>query len=124
LGGWRVTDPVGYFALHEIKLGNDVNMLNEARAAGGMVVASALVIMLGAFLPAMVFTSTVFSVVVFLSFGFARLYGIAADGVLGEIILQGVFFEFVFGSVSVFALYRYRECKSVSWKSRRTGERA
>ena len=124
LGSWRLADPIGFFALHEIELGNDVNMLNEARAAGGMVVASALVIMSGAFLPAMAFTSTVFSVVVFLSFGFARLYGIAADGLPGQMILQGVFFEFVFGAVSLFAFYRYREGKSASWNASQAGESA
>ena len=108
LGGWRLTDPVSYFALHEIELGNDANMLNEARAAGGMVAASALVIMLGAFLPAMAFTSSVFSVIVFLSFGFARLYAIAADGVPSEMILQGVFFEFLFASFP----------SSISWSAK------
>ena len=97
-------------------------MLNEARAAGGMVVASALVIMSGAFLPVMAFTSSVLSVIVFLSFVLARLYGTFVDGMPGEMILQGAFFEFLFGLVSVFALYRYRDSKSVSGKFRSVGE--
>ena len=108
-GSWRVMDIVGFFAFNGIELGHDVSMLNETRAAGGMVVGSALVILSGAFFQRMAFTSTVLAVVVFLSFGFARLYGIVVDGLPSEKILQGIFSEFAMGSIGVFALYWFKE---------------
>ncbi|MGR3342833.1 MAG: DUF4345 domain-containing protein [Paracoccaceae bacterium] len=122
LGGWRVLDIVGFFAFNGIELGHNVSMLNETRAAGGMVVGSALVILSGAFFRRIAFTSTVFAVVLFLSFGFARLYGIAVDGLPSEMIQQGLLSEFVMGSIGVFALYWYIERESVATKSSRTGE--
>jgi len=121
-GGWRVVDIVGFFGFNGIELGYNVSMLNETRAAGGMVVGSALVILSGAFFPRMAFTSTVFAVVLFLSFGIARLYGIAVDGLPGEMILQGLFSEFVMGSIGVFALYWYKEREPVTSISSRSGE--
>lgn len=121
-GGWRVIDIVGFFAFSGIELGHDVSMLNETRAAGGMVMGSALVVISGAFFPRMAFTSTVLSVVVFLSFGFARLYGIAVDGFPSTNILQGLFTELAMGAIGVFALYRYRDPDTATAKSNQTGE--
>jgi hypothetical protein len=121
-GGWRVIDIVGFFAFNGIELGHDVSMLNEVRAGGGLVVGSALVVISGAFFPRMAFTSTILSVVVFLSFGFARLYGIAVDGIPSATILQGLFTEFVMGSIGIFAFYRYRVTNAVTMETDRAGE--
>jgi hypothetical protein len=109
IGSWRLIMPVEFFASNGMELGNDVNILNEARAAGGMVLASGIIVMLGAFLPALTFTSTVVSILIFLSFGVARLIGIAIDGMPGEKIIQGIIIEFVFGLVGVFAFIKFRK---------------
>ena len=88
------------------------SMLNEARAFGGAVVGLGILIILGAFSAAMTFTSSILSFVVFLSFGFARLLGIALDGMPGEEIIQGVIFEFVFGVVGATCLPKISEKNS------------
>ena len=86
----------------------DTSLLNETRGAGGLITAAGLVIISGVFFPAMAFASTVISVLVFLSFAIARIVGIAVDGLPNEMILQGLFFEFLFGCFGAFAMLRYR----------------
>jgi len=109
LGSWRLTMPVEFFAFSGIDLGNDASMLSEARATGGVVVGTGILIMLGAFFSKLTFTSTLLTAVVFLSFGFARLLGIAIDGMPGPEIVQGIIFEFVFGILGVLAFIKYRK---------------
>ena len=38
LGSWRLIDPVAFFENSGLLLSNDVGLLNEARATGGVVV--------------------------------------------------------------------------------------
>ena len=109
LGTWRVTNPINFYANSGILLGNDVRMLNEVRAAGGVVVSFGILIILGAFIARLAYTSTLVSIVLFLSFGFTRLLSIAIDGDPGEKIVQGIIFEFIFGLLGVFAFFKYRE---------------
>jgi hypothetical protein len=108
LGMWRVLDPVGFYANSGIILSSEVSMLNEARAAGGVVVGFALLIVSGVFFDALAFTSTVVSAVLFLSYAGGRLFGIAMDGNPGAPLVQGLAFELVFGAVAVAAFLRYR----------------
>ena len=109
LGTWRLTNPVNFYANSGIILSNDVSMLNEVRAAGGAIVGIGILIMLGVFIDKLTYTSTVVSIVIFLSYGIARILAMAMDGNPGEKIMQGIIFEFVFGIAGVFALYKYRE---------------
>lgn len=107
-GGWRVTDPIGFYAFSGLTLEADASLLNEARGAGGLIAAPGFLVISGAFFPAMAFTSSVIAILVFWSFATARVFGIAVDGFPNEMILQGLFFEMLFGSVGAFALLRYR----------------
>jgi len=110
LGTWRLTNPVSFYATNSgVKLSNDVNLLSEIRAAGGAVVGIGILIMLGVFIDKLTYTSTLVSIVIFFSFGIARILAIAMDGNPGEKIFQGIFFEFVSGLAAVFAFYKYRE---------------
>jgi len=68
-----------------------------------------ILIMLGVFIDKLTYTSTLVSIVIFFSFGIARILAIAMDGNPGEKIFQGIFFEFVSGLAAVFAFYKYRE---------------
>ena len=108
-GIWRLTMPVAYYDFNGLILGSDVGMLSEARGAGGMILISGILILLGAFLAKLRFTSTVLSILVFLSFGFARLLGIVMDGMPGEKLIQGIIGEFVMGSIGVFVFLKYRK---------------
>ena len=109
LGSWRLFDPISFFQNSGLILDNHVGLLSEARATGGVVVGFGLIILLGAFIQKLSYTSTIAVIVLFLGFGFARLIGLAMDGNPGEALIQGLIIEFVFGLIAVFALFKYRE---------------
>ena len=108
LGGWRLLMPIEFHAFSGIILGSEVGLLSEARGAGGFIFASGIVIMSGVFSARMRFTSTLLAALLFLSFGFARLLGIAIDGMPGEMLIQGIIGEFVMGSIALVAFLKYR----------------
>ena len=109
LGSWRVIDPIAFFEFSGMILSNDVGLLNEARGAGGAVVGFGILILLGAFNRKLSYTSTIAAIVLYLGFGVARVIGFVLDGNPGEMIVQGIIGEFVFGLVGVFALIKYRD---------------
>ena len=108
IGLWRLFDPIGFFQNSGITLDNQAGLLSEARATGGAVVGFGLLILLGAFIQKLSYTSTIVAIVLFLGFGVARLIGFAMDGNPGDGVIQGII-EFVFGLIAVFALFKYRE---------------
>lgn len=109
LGSWRLFDPISFFENSALILSDDSGILNEARATGGVVVGFGLLILSGVFIPKLSFTSTIVAVVLFLSFGIARLVGFGLDGDPQEGMIQGMIFEFVFGTLALFALVKYRK---------------
>jgi hypothetical protein len=109
LGSWRLIDPIGFFQNSGLVLDNHVGLLNEARATGGVVVGFGLLILLGAFIKKLSYTSTIAAIVLFFGFGVARLIGFAMDGNPGDPLMQGIVIEFALGLIGVFALLKYRE---------------
>lgn len=109
IGAGRLVMPVEFYSSIGVTLGSDINLLSEARGVGGMMLGSGILIFLGAFSAQLRFTSTILAFLVFLSFGFARLLGIGLDGMPGEEITQGIFFEFVFGLIALIAFLKYRK---------------
>jgi len=109
LGSWRLINPVTFFENSGLILSNDVGLLNEARATGGVVVGFGMLVLMGAFFQKLSYTSAIVAIVIFLSFGMARLIGFAIDGNPGEKLIQGVIFEFVFGLLGMIVFFKYRE---------------
>ena len=109
LGSWRLFDPIGFFELNNLVLGNHPGLLSEARGTGGVVVGFGIVIVLGAFYNRLSFTSTISAIVLFLGFGIARVIGLVLDGNPGEMVIQGIISEFILGLLAVFLLIRYRK---------------
>jgi len=101
--------PVEFFSFVGVELGGSISSLSEARGMGGFMFSCGVLIMLGAFIPTLTFTSTIISCVFFLSFGFARLLGIAIDGPPSPETVQGIVFEFVFGLAALAAFLKYRK---------------
>jgi len=109
MGSWRIFEPVGFYAYSGIILGDSANMLNEARAAGGGVVGAGLLILLGAFIKSLRYTSSIVCFGLFLSFGIARLIGIGMDGYPGDELIKGIVSEFIFGLMALLAFLKYRK---------------
>jgi len=106
-GGWRLVDPIGFYAFSGLDLPDDAGLLSEVRGAGGIIMISGLMVGLGAFLHAWSRTSVVLAAVVFLSLGLARLLGIAVDGSPGADVIQGMVIELVSGGLALFAFFKY-----------------
>lgn len=109
LGAWRLFDPIAFFENSGLVLSQEAGLLSEARATGGIVLGFGLVILMGAFIQKLSYTSTLAAIVVFFGFGIARIISFALDGNPGEGIIQGIIFEFVLGLIALIALFRYRE---------------
>lgn len=106
-GGWRLVDPVGFYTFSGLELSDDAGLLSEVRAAGGVILASGLLVGLGAFRRSWSRTSAMLAAMVFLSLGLARLLGIGLDGSPGAEVIQGMAIELVLGGLALFALVRY-----------------
>lgn len=106
-GGWRLVDPIGFYTFSGLELPDDAGLLSEVRAAGGIIMASGLVVGLGASRHAWSRISVVLAAMAFLSLGLARLLGIALDGSPGPEVIQGMAIELVLGGLALFAFVRY-----------------
>lgn len=108
-GGWRLIDPIGFYAFSGLELADEAGLLSEVRGVGGIITVSGLIVALGAFRPDWSRTSVILAAVVFLSLGLGRLLGVALDGSPGTEILQGMAIELFFGALALVAFYRYRD---------------
>ena len=86
-----------------------VNLLNEVRAAGGMLLFGGLLIGAGAFSKQLAFSSTLLAVVVYLSYGLSRLLSIVLDGVPNASLPGIAALEIAIGLICVFTLVLYRD---------------
>jgi len=112
-GGAILFMPVAFFATNGIELGSSISLLSETRAPGGALLASGILIMSGAFVANLTFTSAVVSVLVFLSYGVSRILSMVIDGVPAEGLVQAAGLEIVIGLACVFVLIKYRDRHSV-----------
>ena len=108
LGSFRLFDPIGFFKNSGLTIGNIPGILSETRGTGGVVVGAGLIILLGAFNKQLTFTSIIMATTIFLGFGSARLIGIMIDGVPGNEVLQGLFFELLLGSITLISFWKYK----------------
>ena len=108
-GGAILFMPADFFATNGIELGSNISLLSETRAPGGALLATGLLIMSGAFVAKLRFTSTVVSALVFLSYGLSRLLSMVIDGMPTKGLVQAAGLEIVIGLACVFVLAKYRE---------------
>ena len=101
--------PIAFSARNGIELGSNISLLNDVRASGGLMLAGGLLILSGAFISRLRFTSTVVSILMFLSLGIGRIVSIAMDGMPAEGLVKATVVEMVIGFIGVFALLKYRE---------------
>ncbi|MEM9293581.1 MAG: DUF4345 domain-containing protein [Acidobacteriota bacterium] len=102
--------PHAFFATNGITLGassGDPNLLSEIRAPGGLLTASALLILLGAFRSRWSSQALALSVLVYGSFGLARALAIALDGMPAGGILAAMVIELSVATVGALLLARH-----------------
>ncbi|MEM0979722.1 MAG: DUF4345 domain-containing protein [Cyanobacteria bacterium P01_H01_bin.58] len=80
IGGLILLSPADFYAMNHIDIGRNVNLLSEIRAPAGALFTSGVVMILGAFVPQLTFTSLVLATLIYLSYGLSRLAGMFIDG--------------------------------------------
>jgi hypothetical protein len=106
IGGAILLAPHTVHAGNGIVLGNDPTLLSEIRAPGGLLLGSAILILLGTFRPGMRSLAVTLTVLAYGSFGLARLVGVALDGVPATGIVVATAIELVTAAIGAMLLRR------------------
>ncbi|MBL4647897.1 MAG: DUF4345 domain-containing protein [Gammaproteobacteria bacterium] len=109
IGAAILFTPVAFYAKDGIELGGNISLLNEIRASAGGLLAMGIWVMLGIFVRKLTFTSTLISIVIYLSYGLSRVLSMIIDGMPTGELVGAAAIEIIIGLVCVFALLKYRE---------------
>ena len=105
VGAMRLLNPIKtYLKNSGIQLENDVNILNEIRGLSSVMMFSGFMIMLGIFISNLTLISFVVAILIFIGFAIGRLISIGLDGKPNKLIIQGLIFEIIFGSLNIICL--------------------
>lgn len=113
VGGTILLMPVAFYdAANDVDLGGQINLLNEIRAGGGGLLVLGILILSGAFVKKLTFSSIVISIGLYFSYGIARILSMMLDGMPSGGIVVTTVAEILIGLLGVFALVKYREPKA------------
>lgn len=106
VGLMRISNPIKTYSMSSgIKLEKEVNLLNEIRGTSSVMLCGGIIILLGIIIPELTMASFVVAILIFLGFAIGRVLSIGLDGKPNKQIVQGLIFEIVFSSLSVFGLF-------------------
>ena len=106
IGGAILLVPHLFHASNGIVLGDDPNELSEVRAPGGLLTASSIFILLGAARRSLRATALALTVLVYGSFGLARLLALALDGIPSAGLVGSTVIELVVATIGLYILSR------------------
>jgi hypothetical protein len=110
VGGTILLMPVAFYAVaNDVDLRGQVNLLNEIRAGGGGLLVLGILILSGAFVKKLTFSSIVISIGLYFSYGIARILSMMLDGKPSGGIVVTTVAEILIGLLGVFTLVKYRE---------------
>ncbi|MEZ4618599.1 MAG: DUF4345 domain-containing protein [Caldilineaceae bacterium] len=107
IGGIILLWPVDYFATNGVDITGSTSLLNEIRAPAGALLAAGILILAGAFIPQLTYTSTLISTLFYLAYGFARMLSMAVDGQPTTSLVIVAVLEIGIGLVCLFAFLKY-----------------
>ncbi|PCJ37855.1 MAG: hypothetical protein COA99_12380 [Moraxellaceae bacterium] len=114
IGSGLLFAPVSFEASAGIDLGTNINLLSEVRAPGGALLVAGVLILLGAFITKLAYTSVLLSSLFYLSYGFSRLFSMIVDGVPSESLVTATIVEIVVGGLSFLVLVNFLKNQSQS----------
>ena len=97
--------PQSFYASDGVLLGNNPRLLSEVRASGGMLTGGALVIFAGIFRPTLRSLAMTLSVLIYGSFGLARLLSLTIDGMPSNNLLVATLVELTVAAIGITMLY-------------------
>jgi hypothetical protein len=108
VGEGTLMNPATFLARHEIVLGENISLISELKSHGGVFLGLGILILSGAFINRLSFTSTIVSTVVYVSFVIARVISMIVDGTPADGLIGATYIELFLGLASIFALLKYR----------------
>ena len=108
-GAFATFFPEAYTARHSIEILGNVNLYNEFRGTGGILMAVGLITLSGALRSALSFTAIIVASTTFLMFGTTRLFSIIVDGMPVSGIVRATIVEIIVGLICVWAYFKFRE---------------
>ncbi len=105
IGGTILLAPHTFYGSDGIMLGNDPSLLSEIRAPGGLLAASALIILTGVFRHNLRSIALMLTVLVYGSFGLSRLVSLSLDGVPSSSLLIATVIELVAAAIGLGILW-------------------
>ena len=102
-----VLAPGRFYAGYGIDIGNNVNLANELKAPAGMLLATSLMMLAGAFRKHLLLRSLVVASALFSSFGLSRLVSMAIDGIPSSGLISAAAIELALGALCLTALYHH-----------------
>lgn len=106
IGGAILFVPHDFHASNDIVLGDDPSLLSEIRAPGGLLTASAILILIGVFRVSLRPLAMTLNVLAYGSFGLARLVGVALDGIPASGLVVAIAIELVVATIGLAILLR------------------
>jgi hypothetical protein len=99
IGASALFNPVEFAAANGVNIAALPNALSEYRAPGGMLFASAILMLLGTFRTGLLKAGLGLAALVYGSYGIARLIGLVFDGPASETLTQAMFIELFIGAI-------------------------
>jgi hypothetical protein len=106
-GSYTAMDPQGFYLENGARLGDGIGLLNCVRGTGAMLFTFGALTMSGVVFRKMVFTSSLLSVLVVLSYAVGRAASAMADGWPSEELVRGNALEFIVGILALYVLWAH-----------------
>ena len=108
IGSTLILAPQAFHGGNGVVLGDNPNLLSEIRAPGGILVSSAIIILIGAFRAPLRLRAVQLTTLVYGSFGVPRLVSIALDGLPASSIVAAMALELAFALIGLVLLWRWK----------------
>ncbi|MEL7297652.1 MAG: DUF4345 domain-containing protein [Pseudomonadota bacterium] len=106
IGGSILLAPHAFYASNDIALGSNPTLLSEIRAPGGLLTATALLALISVVRRRLRAFAMPMLVLVYGSFGLARLVSITQDGIPANSIVSAMILELAVATIGVAILWR------------------
>ena len=109
VGIFSLLAPVAFVARNGVDIAGNISLLNDVRGYGGVLLGGGLIILAGAFIRSLTFTSALLGAVLYLLFAIGRAVSFALDGLPADTLVKATVVEFVVGLACLVVLLRFRE---------------
>ncbi len=109
IGGATLFLPVAMKSSAGIDITDNISVINDVRASSALLLAIALLALLGAFVKKLTYSASLISSMSFLSLGIGRAMSIVLDGMPVEGLVKATVLEFALGILGAVLFMVYRE---------------